>query len=136
MKSFKSVQKFWQEIVFMIPVGISIIVMLIDIYNGRIINDGLGIATFFSHVILFICIVGQFFWKNGTLSICLAPLLILYSLFWVFAFFAMPMTNPIEHVYLRPVLIICALFLVFVAITMPGKFCSNENSQNVLNTES
>ena len=135
MKSFKSVKKFWQEIIFMIPIGISIIVMLIDIYNGRI-NDGLGIAISCFHVILFICIVGQLFWKNGTLSICLAPLLVLYSLFWVFAFYAMPMANPIEHVYLRPVLIICALFFVFVAITMSSKFSSNENSQNILNTES
>ena len=128
MKSVKSALKFWQEIIFMIPVGISIIVMLNDINNGRLINDGLGIATFCFHVILLICIVGQFFWKNATLSICLTPLLVLYSLFWAFAFFAMPMSNPIEHVYLRTVLVICALFLVFVAITMPRKYNSNINA--------
>ena len=126
MKSLKLVLKFWQEIIFMIPVGISIIVMLIDIYNGRI-NDGLGIVISCFHVILFICIIGQLFWKNEALSICLTPLLVVYSLFWVFAFYAMPMTNPIEHVYLRPVLIICALFFVFVAITMPIKYHRNDS---------
>ena len=125
MKTLKSALKFWQEIIFMIPIGISIIVFFIDIYNGRIFKDGLNIAIVCFHVILFICIVGQFFWKNGTLSTCLAPLLVLYSLFWAFAFFAMPMANPIEHVYLRPVLVICALFFIFAAITMPNKYLRN-----------
>ena len=136
MKSLKSAQNFWQEIFFMIPIGVSIIVMLIDISNGRLINDGLGIVTFCFHAILFFCLVGQFFWKNGTLSICLAPILVLYSLFWVFAFFAMPMSNPKEHAYLRPVLMVCALLFVIVAITMHNKFSSIDNSQNALNTES
>ena len=122
MKSLKSAQNFWQEIFFMIPIGVSIIVMLIDISNGRLINDWLGIAIFCFHITLFFCLVGQFFWKNGTLSMCLAPLLVLYSLFWFFAFFAMPMSNPKEHAYLRPVLMVCALFFVIVAITMPKKY--------------
>ena len=39
MKSFKSVQKFWQEIIFMIPTGISIIVMFVDIYNECPVNS-------------------------------------------------------------------------------------------------
>ena len=124
MKSLKSVMKFWQEIVFMIPVGISIAVMLIDIHNGRI-NDGGGIVVFCLHVILFICLVGQFFWKNKTLAIVLTPLLVLYSFFWIFAFYAMPMSNPKENLYLRPVLMICALFLFFVAITMFQKYFLN-----------
>ena len=128
-QSLKSALKFWQEIFFMIPVGISIFIMVMDIYkdNGRFNIDWLGIATFCFHVILFICIVGQFFWKNGTLSKYLAPILVLYSFFWAFAFFAMPMSNPVEHAFLRPVLVFFALFLVFVASTMPRKFNPNIN---------
>jgi len=139
MKSLKSVLKFWQEIVFMIPIGILMAVLLIDVFNGRL-SDGLGIATTCLHVFLFICLAGQFFWKNGTLALCLTPLLILYSLFWIFVSYAMPRyidyNVPNPNNYLRPVLLIGALFLIFAAITMSQKFFSSENNGNVLNAES
>jgi hypothetical protein len=90
------------------------------------LKDGIGIATFCFLAVLFICLVGQFFWKNATLSMLLAPLLFLYSLFWIFVSYAMPryidydVPNP--NNYLRPVILIGALFLVFAAITMPKKY--------------
>ena len=128
MKSLKSVLKFWQEIVFVIPVGILLTVMLIDMLKGRSI-DALGIATACLHVVLFICLVGQFIWKNETLAVVLRPFLALYSLFWVFVSYAMPryiaLDVPNPNNYLQPVILIVALFLIFAAITMPGKFKSN-----------
>ena len=137
MKLLKSALKFWQEIVFMIPVGILMTIFLVDVLNGRFI-DGLGIAIICFHAVLFVCLVGQFFWKNGTLALCLTPLLVLYSLFWIFVSYAMPRyidyNVPNPNNYLRPVLLISALFLIFAAITMSKKFYPNENNENALNT--
>ena len=138
MKSLKSALKFWQEIVFVVMIGLPLFGFMIEIILGRII-DKTDIFCFCIGLPILICLIGQFFWKNGTLSMCLAPLLFLYSLFWIFVSFAMPryidydVHNPNNN--LRPIIFIGALFLVFAAITMPIKFSSNENSQNVLNTK-
>jgi hypothetical protein len=128
MKSLKSMLRFWQEIFFIIPMGIILIVMVSDVFMRQtsMFDDGLGIATFCFLLILFICLIGQLFWKNEVVSLCITPLLVLYSLFWIFVSFAMPkyiaydIPNPNNH--LRPVILIVALFLLFAAITMPRKY--------------
>jgi len=132
MKTLKSVLKFWQEIVFIIPTGILITVFLAQMFTGNpnnMLKDGLGIATFCFLAFLFICLVVQFFWKNETLAIVLTPILVLYSLFWIFVSYAMPRyidyNVPNPNNYLRPVLFIGALFLIFAAITMSKKYSSN-----------
>jgi len=129
MKSLKSALKFWQEIVFIVMTGLPLTVFIKDlIILGRTI-DGTDILCLCFLIPVFLCLAGQFFWKNGTLSMCLAPLLFLYSLFWIFVSFAMPryidydVPNP--NNYLRPVIFIGALFLIFAAITMPKKYYSN-----------
>ena len=138
MKLLKSVLKFWQEIVFIIPIGILMVAMLIDVFTGgpNMFKDGLGIATFCFLAILFVCLAGQFFWKNETLAIILTPLLLMYSLFWMFVSYAMPRfidyNVPNPNNYLRPVFFIGALFLIFAAFTMRKKFSSNESNGNVL----
>jgi ABC-type Na+ efflux pump permease subunit len=142
MKSLKSVLKFWQEIVFIIPIGVWLIYLLYDAFRGNsgMFSDGLGIITVGFHVFLLICLVGQFFWKNEKLSIVLTPFLLLYSLFWIFVSYAMPryiaLDVPNPNNYLRPILLIVALFLIFAAITMLKKYSSNENHGSVLNVES
>ena len=123
----KTTLKFWQEIVFVIPIGFFLIVLLIDVFNGRfgMFDDLLCIATVCFHVIIFICLVGQFFWKNETLGVILTPFLLLYSLFLIFAYYAMPKDNPNDH--LRHVLLIGALFLVFAVISMWRKYSRNNS---------
>ena len=129
MKKLKSVLKFWQEIVFIASIGFPLTAFTNDlIIHGRTL-DGYDILCLCFLLPVFICLIGQFFWKNGTLSIFLAAILFLYSLFWIFVSFAMP--NYITHNvpnpnnYLRPVILIGALFLVFASITMPKKYFKN-----------
>jgi len=122
METLKSTLKFWQEIIFVAPIGIFLTGMLIDVFKGQpsMFDDALGIATFCFLLILFICLIGQFFWKNTVLSFILTPILVLYSLFWVFVSIAMPRDNPYNN--LRIVVLISALFFIFAAITMPIKY--------------
>jgi len=129
MKSLKFVLNFWQEIVFAVTIGLLLTVFIKDLIILRRAIDGTDIFCLCFLIPVFLCLVGQFFWKNGTLSMCLAPLLFLYSSFWIFVSFAMPryidydVPNP--NNYLRPVIFIGALFLIFAAITMPKKYYSN-----------
>ena len=129
MKPLKFVLNFWQEIVFVVTIGLLLTVFIKDLIILRRAIDGTDILCLCFLIPVFLCLVGQFFWKNGTLSMCLAPLLFLYSLFWIFVSFAMPryidydVPNP--NNYLRPVIFIGALFLIFAAITMPKKYYSN-----------
>jgi len=129
MKSLKFGLKFWQEIVLVASIGFPIAAFVKDlIILGRTM-DRTDIFCLCFLLPVFICLIGQFFWKNGTLSMLLAPLLFLYSLFYIFVSFAMPkyiaynVPNPNNH--LRPVILIGALLLIFAAITMPKKYFKN-----------
>jgi pimeloyl-ACP methyl ester carboxylesterase len=125
MEALKSTLKFWQEIVFFVLVGLPLTALIKAVILGHTMG-GAGIFCLCFLLPLFVCLFGQFFWKNRTLSMILVPPLILYSLFWFFVSFAMPryidyeVTNP--NNYLRPVIFIGALFLIFAAITMPKKY--------------
>ena len=132
-KSLKSVLKFWQEILFVVPIGILLVVMVSDVFMRQtsMFDDGLGIATFCFLLFLFICLIGQFFWKNENLSICLTPLLVLYSLFWVFVSIYLLIEHskkvPLIEILIMVLFLVLALFLVFAAITMPRKYNSTIN---------
>jgi len=126
MKPLKFVLNFWQEIVFVVTIGLLLTVFIKDLIILRRAIDGTDIFCLCFLIPVFLCLVGQFFWKNGILSMCLAPLLFLYSSFWIFVSFTMPryidydVPNP--NNYLRPVIFIGALLLIFAAITMPKKY--------------
>ena len=132
IKSLKPALKYWQEIVFIIPIGILIIVMVLQVFtrSTSMFDDGLGMATFCFLSLLFILIFGQFFWKNEVLSYLLIMPSVLYSLFWIFASYAMPKDNP--NANLRILIFIYALLSLFAAITMPLKYSKKE----IVNTES
>ena len=132
IKSLKPALKYWQEIVFIIPLGILIIVMVLQVFMRptSMFDDGLGIATFCFLSLLFIFIFGQFFWKNEVLSYLLIMPSALYSLFWIFASYAMPKDNP--NANLRILIFIYALLSLFAAFTMPLKYGKKE----IVNTES
>ena len=121
---------FWQEIILLIPIGWFLVTLFIDIYNGSLgmFDDWISIAAVCFHVIIFISLVGQFFLKNKTFGYILSFLLVLYSLFWIFASLAMPKTNPGNH--LRPVIIIVSIFLVFAAITMSIKYSNGDSGDS------
>lgn len=116
--------KFWQEIVFVIPVGI----FLIDLFIGHpeMFDEVFDIAIICFHLVLFICLVGQFFWKNRKVAIVLTPFLLLYSFFGVFVSYAMPKDNPYSH--LRILILILALFFVVATISMLEKYLTKSIS--------
>jgi CHASE2 domain-containing sensor protein len=69
----KTALKFWQEIIFIIALGILIfgITMNIRVSFQHTIN----IVFYSIFLFLFICLIGQFYWKSFALSILLAVVL-------------------------------------------------------------
>jgi drug/metabolite transporter (DMT)-like permease len=136
VKSLKVVLGFWQEIIFVIQFGL-LLIMIANYAIPRRAMDGADIFMVCFLLPLFICLIAQFFLKSETLSYTITPLLVLYSLFWVFVSFAMPkyieLNVPNPNNYLRPIILIAALFLVFAAITMPRKY--NKNTVSTLTAD-
>ncbi len=113
----KIARKFWQEFFFIIPVGI----FLIDMFTGHpeMFKDWLGIATICFHLILFICLIGHFFWRNTALSFTLILFAGLYSMFWIFASIYMLIEN--SNKIIPTAILIIALFSIFPIFTMTEK---------------
>ncbi len=70
----KSIFKYWQEIVFIISIGILIFeITKFNLTQNSI--DSLDIALLSIVFPLFSCLIGQFYWNNKTLSTALSVLL-------------------------------------------------------------
>ena len=85
MKSehLKTVLKFWQEIVFIIAIGIIVFGITM---NMKVSFQHVGNIIFYCiFVLLLACLVGQFFWKSFALSLWLAVILGLGSMFMFMA---------------------------------------------------
>ncbi len=82
-------------------------------------EDWLGIATICFHLILFTCLIIQFFWKNTVLSFILILFVGLYSMFWIFASIYMLIENP--NKMLSTAILTVALFSIFPALIMTVK---------------
>ena len=85
MKSehLKTVLKFWQEIVFIIAIGIIVFGITM---NMKVSFQHVGNIIFYCiFVLLLVCLVGQFFWKNFALSLWLAVILGLGSMYMIIA---------------------------------------------------
>jgi hypothetical protein len=75
MKSLKSVVKFWQEVVFIIPIVFGLTALAKEVLLGGYTMDGADIFLVCCFLPLLICLIGQFFWKSEGLAICLSVLL-------------------------------------------------------------
>jgi uncharacterized membrane protein len=126
IKSLKSVLKFWQEIVFIIGLGILVggITMNISYSFQYTIN----IVFYSLFVLLLICLIGQLYWKNWTLALCLSAILGIGS----FYMFMAVVSDLVKMTNLDPGLIFglfLFLGLVGIAITMPIKYLKIKNKE-------
>jgi hypothetical protein len=123
MKSLKSALKFWQEIVFVVSIGL----LLIEITKWVMLSqtmDGWDIFLVCSMLPLLVCLIGQLFWKNKALAIVLSCLLVLSSVIFILMslyFIGTTSTKMIQAI----AMFILGLFLLFAAVTMSRKFNSN-----------
>ena len=81
--TLKSALKSWQEIIFIISLGILVfgITMNISVAFQQVIN----VVFYCIFALLLVCLIGQFFWKNLVLGIYLACLLGFGSLYMILA---------------------------------------------------
>ena len=73
-KLLRSPLKFWQEIVFVVPIGLLLFEATKWTMRSQTI-DGWDILLFIWFLPLFICLIGQFFWKSEALAVTLSVLL-------------------------------------------------------------
>jgi len=123
MKSnfLKSVLKFWQEIVFVIPIGFGLTALTIAIILGYTMDkwDILLVCWFAP---LLICLIGQFFWKSEGLAFCLSVPLVLSSFVVILMSLYGISTTSITLIMTQSIImLIWGLFGVVSAITMPFK---------------
>jgi len=144
-KTLKSALKFWQEIVFLIIFGS---LLIYDALNTTVVFQTIGgIVISCIFLALFICLVGQFFWKNLILGIYLAVLLGLGSFYMTLAAMSdLPKLINVEAVYIQFLgfsfseltftwIALCFFVgLMVIAISMPRKYLSkvatNEDTNN------
>ena len=122
MKSLKAVLKFWQEIVFIIMLGMWIggITMNTSVYFQHTIS----IFFYCMFILLLVCLVGQFYWKNFALGLCLAIISGLGSAYMILA--ALSDIAKMDHTDrgYHETLLLAFLFigLTITAILMPYKY--------------
>ena len=127
MKSLKSVLKFWQEIVFIIAMGILVggITMNISVSFQHKIN----IFFYGVFILLLICLVGQFYWKSFVLGLWLAVVLGLGSAYMILAALSdlTRMDNTEEGYYKTIFAVFLFIGLTVTAILMPYKYYKSES---------
>ena len=129
-KSLKSVLKYWQEIVFIVSIGL----LLIEIIKWIIRSQTMGgaeILLAFWFLPLLVCIVGQFFWKNETLAVTLSVLLGLSSVIVIVLAFVGIIYSPSYMTQHIPMLIL-GVVSVIAAFTMPRKYNPNINADTLV----
>jgi len=122
IKSLNSVLKFWQETIFIIALGILVggITMNISISFQYKIN----IVFYCLFVLLLICLVGQFYWKNLALALWLAVILGLGSAYMILAALSdlVKMTKTDEGYLYTIFALFLSMGLTVIAISMPFKY--------------
>ena len=122
--TFKSLLKFWQEIVFVVSIGL----LLIEISKRVMLSqtmDGWDIFLVCWIVPLFICLIGQFFWKDKTLAVALSVLLGLSSVIVILMALYGIFNSPSYRTESIAMLII-GVVLVIAAFKMSAKYTPNE----------
>ena len=128
MKSLKSALKFWQEIIFIIGLGIWVggITMNISISFQYKIN----IVFYCLFVLLIGCLIGQFYWKSLALSLWLAVIMGLGSAWMVLAALSDLVKMTSADNGFRGLMFALFIFmgLTVIAISMPFKYIRSVNS--------
>lgn len=118
-KLFKSVSTFWKEFVFIV----SIALVLFEFSKSLLLQhaiDGWDIALLSFVLPLLVCLIGQLFWKNKTLSIILSVLLALASFaFILMAFYSIGTSSAkvVQTIFM----LILGVFLFVTSLLMPLK---------------
>ena len=120
-KSLKSVLKFWQEIVFIIPIGFGLTALTKAVIFGYTMDAwDIFLVCFF--VPLLFCLIGQFFWKNEALAVCLSVLLGLSSFVVILMALYGISTTSIKMIMIQSIImLIWGIIGIVAAITMPLK---------------
>jgi FtsH-binding integral membrane protein len=133
MKSLKSALKFWQEIVYVIPIGLLLIEVTKWVLRSQAL-DGADIFLFIWFLPLFVCLIGQFFWENEALAATLSVLLGLSSgvgiLMALYGIFNSPSYRT-ESIAMLIIGIVC----VFAACKMFSKYDPNRNFDKEMEPE-
>jgi len=125
MNKFTSTLKFWQEIVFVVPIGLLFIELTKWVMRSQAM-DGWDIFLVIWMLPLFVCLIGQFFWKNQTLAIILSVLLGLSSVTVIFMALYGIFNSPSYRTESIAMLII-GVVLVIAAFKMPAKYDPNKD---------
>ena len=127
MKSLKSMLKFWQEIVLVVPIGL----LLIEIAKNRMFQqtmDGSDIFMVIWFLPLLVCLVGQFFWKNEALAVTLSVLLGLSAVIVILMGLWGINNNDIPLYRTQSIIMfVIGVVSVIAVITMPRKYNPNIN---------
>lgn len=134
VKSLKSILKFWQEIVFAVPIGFGLTVLAITAILGYTM-DGWDIFLVCFFVPLFICLIGQFFLKSGVLASLLSVLLGISSFIVILMALYGISTTSIETIMIQSIImLIGGIIGVVAAITMraSNRFAPNNFGKTVV----
>ena len=120
-KNLKSVLKFWQEIVFVVPIGFGLAALAKAVMLGYTM-DGWDIILVCWFVPLLLCLIGQFFWKSGGLAILLSFLLGISSFIVILMALYGISTTSIKLIMIQSItMLIWGIIGVVAAFTMPIK---------------
>jgi len=119
-KSLKSALKFWQEIVLAVSIGL----LLIEVSKWVILSqtmDGAEIFLVIWFLPLFICLIGQMFWKNEALAVTLSVFLGLSSVI-VILMALWGISNSPSYRTESIAMFVVGVVSVIAVITMPRKY--------------
>ncbi|WP_430811654.1 MULTISPECIES: hypothetical protein [unclassified Carboxylicivirga] len=118
-KAQKTLLRYWQEIVFIISIGL----ILFEIAKFNLIQNSIDVwdIALLSFILpLFVCLIGQLYWKNRTLSIVLSVILSLGS--FVLILMAIYFIGTTSSELLQAIsMLIFGVFLLFTGLTMTRK---------------
>jgi hypothetical protein len=126
LKSLPLVRKFWQEIIFALALAPLVFGMTMN--ASKAFHQVFNIISYCIFILLIACLVGQFYWKSLILSIWLACLFGLGSIYMTIGWLVeLVKMKPAEEGY---VLAMFALFfslgLTAVSISMPFKYMKSD----------
>jgi len=133
-KVLKSAIKFWQEIFFIIGLGVLVVGMTMN--AAVAFKQGINIVFYCIFISFIICLLGQFYWKNFVLALWLAVMLGLGSAYMILAVLSdLVKMTPADDGYLYTVFgLFLFMGLTVVAISMPFKYLKSINkNESIIN---
>ena len=129
--SLKSALYFWQEIIFIIAVGILVIGITMNISIS--FQYKMNIVFYCLFVLLLIGLIGQFYWKKLVLSLWLAVILGLGSAYMILAALSdlVKMAHTDEGYLYTVFCLFLSVGLTAIAILMPFKYIKSVNKSEL-----